>query len=58
MKAEKSHKWKIKPKIPLLNKNVHESNNQKKTSDIWTFFEVNSSENNKANCLTCTEKTS
>lgn len=35
-----------------------EAKEQKKTSGIWTYFEIDSSENKKAICLTCKEKIS
>ena len=35
-----------------------EAKHRKKTSGIWTYFEIDSSESNKAICLTCKEKIS
>ena len=35
-----------------------EVKDRKKTSGIWTYFEIDSNENNKAICLTCKEKIS
>jgi len=35
-----------------------EAKERKKTSGIWTYFEIDSSENKKAICLTCKEKVS
>ena len=35
-----------------------EAKDQKKTTGIWTYFEIDSSESNKAMCLACKEKIS
>ena len=41
-----------------ITKQKSEAIDWKKTSGIWTYFEIDSSENNKAICLTCREKIS
>ena len=41
-----------------ITKQKGEAKDQKKTSGVWTYFEIDSSENNKAICLTCKEKIS
>ena len=41
-----------------ITKQKGEAKDQKKTSGIWTYFEINSSESNKVICLTCKEKIS
>ena len=41
-----------------ITKQKGEAKDRKKTSGIWTYFEIDSSESNKAICLTCKEKIS
>ena len=59
MKATKSHKWKVKHNIPLLNKKVKLKIERKPVVFGHTYLKIDSSENNnKAICLTCKEKIS
>ena len=55
--TESSHEATVRTEGELrsVNKGVKE---RKKTSDIWTYFKIDSSDITKAVCLTCKEKVS
>ena len=55
--AIKSHRRKIEPP-DTITKQIGKAKDRKKTSGIWTYFEIDSSNSNKAVCLTFKEKIS
>ena len=55
--AMKSHRRKMEPP-DTITKQIGKAKDQKKTSGIWTYFKIDSSNNNKAVCLTFKEKIS